>query len=150
MLPQETGRHWHWQTSPHLSMVAWKQPCLVGVTVTVSVRGLPRLQSWSESRLWVSFRATCANAACPFQMPAPHRAPEGCRHRNHRCICLITPLNLIAGSACQVAVALIGLISQMQPQAAACNALGRFGKGTLKVSAGQALSEFTLRCTTSS
>lgn len=142
MLPQET--------SPHLSMVAWKQSCLVGVTVTVSAGGLPRLQSWGENRLWVSFRATCANAACPLQMPAPHCAPEGCRRRNHRCICLITPLNLIAGSACQVAITLIGLISRMQPQAAACKALlSRFGKGTLKVS-GQALSEFILRCTTSS
>lgn len=59
------------------------------------------------------------------------------------------PLNLIAGSASQVAITLIGLISLMQPQAAACNALGRFRKGTLKVS-GQALSEFILRSITSS
>lgn len=50
------------QISPYLSMVAWKQPCLVGVTV----RDLLRLQWWSGNRLWVSFKATCANAACPI------------------------------------------------------------------------------------
>lgn len=59
-----------------LSMVAWKQPCLVGVTVTVSVRGLPRLQLWSGSRLWVSLKATCANAACPIPDARASRRPR--------------------------------------------------------------------------
>lgn len=60
----------------------------------------------------------------------PLTAPEGWRRRIHRCVCLIMPLNLIAGSASQVAITLIGLISHTQPQAAACvSALGRFRKG---------------------